>query len=105
MPNKPKYIDELEKRMTSMEENQDEQMIKIGQIHSALIGSEYDEKLGNGSGGGLMRRMARTELKVDELRLWKTASVAKNAIIWIVAGGSITGAWSVIILNWDKIFR
>jgi hypothetical protein len=80
-------------------------MIKIGQIHSALIGSEYDEKSGNGSGGGLMRRVARNEVKVDELRLWKTATKAKNAVVWVVAGSSFTAVWTIVILNWIKIFK
>ena len=50
------------------------------------------------------KEIGHSWVKVDELRLWKTATKAKNAVVWVVAGGGFTAAWAIVILNWDKIF-
>lgn len=118
MANKPKYITDLENRMSAleandvkvnqrldtMEEYQDKILTRTGEIHTALMGTEYDQN-GNGNGGGLVKRLGRVEKVCQSLDNWKLKTATRDAIIWIVVGGALTAVWSLIISQWNVLFH
>lgn len=109
---KPQYITDLEKEVdgikTSLiinEKSHDKLFDKLNAIHVCLAGTDYDQDDGNGKGGGVVRRLGRVEKKVTSLQVWRTKTITKTNLVWLVVGGALTAAWSVIIANWSNIFK
>ena len=100
---KPKYITDLETRMGTMESIQDDILKKTGEIHTALMGTKYDQAAGNG--GGVVKRLVRIEKKCEVFQNWKTKLTATNTIIWIVLSGALCALWILIVNNWDILFN
>jgi hypothetical protein len=126
MGNKPKYIEEIESlakqnqqaiaeiraKTIEMEQwqkdmrtDQDKILIRTGEIHTALMGTEYDKSTTNGHGGGIVKRLGVIEKFCDMIELWKERIVIRDAIIWIVVGGALTAIWSLLLSNWSSIFH
>lgn len=100
MPNKPQYIVDLEAKMDTMEELQQENAGVLREIHICLAGTEFDQQATNGEkGGGVVRRLGRVEKKITLLQIWKTKTVTRNAIIWIIVGGALSALWMVFIVT------
>ena len=117
---KPLYITDLETDMRNLKANyqanreaqdkmfeiQGSTLKKLNDIHICLAGTDYDQTDGNGGkGGGVVRRLGRVEKKVTDIQVWRTKVVTKTNIIWLIVGGALTAAWSVIIANWSNIFN
>lgn len=113
MASKPQYIVALEENVNDVqrklkvnEESHDKLFKKMNEIHICLAGTDYDRQDGNGEkGGGVVRRLGRVEKKVTTLQIWRTKTITKTNLVWIVVGGALTAAWSVIIANWSNIFN
>jgi len=110
---KPKYILDLELEVANIqlsldqnEESHGKLFDKMNAIHICLAGSDYDQNSDeDGKGGGVVRRLGRVEKKVTSLQIWRTKTITKTNLVWVVVGGALTALWSVIIANWGNIFN
>jgi len=115
---KPEYAVALENRMEKVEvsvneikQNQSESFIlqnatlrKLNEIQICLAGTEYDKEAGNGHGGGIVRRVSKTEKILDEFKIWKAQINTKNKLVWIFVSGSLATIFTILIMAWDKLF-
>ena len=113
MATKPKYIADLEGRIDILEishgeikDNQaefrkDQKVIleKLNAIWICLDGTEFDHDNVNGKGGGVVRRLSRTEKKVSLLEVWKTKVNTRNTVIWSMASAAIAAVWSYVLIK------
>ena len=112
MANKPAYIRNLENRIEQIERNQidykedqDKILIRTGEIHTALMGTEYDRaNPGNGTGGGFTKRLTVVEQCTDSLEKWKIRVNARDKLV----GGFVVLAIGTLITSalkgWIKFF-
>ena len=94
---------QLNRRLKTIEEVQDRILTQTGQIHTALMGTDYDKSSTNGNGGGLVKRLSRIEEKVSRFDSWKVKVSTTSAIVWTITGATLTALWTIFIKHWDKI--
>ena len=106
-----KDVDYLKVSHKQTRDNQDKFFVaqgeilkKVDAIHVCLAGTEYDKNGDNGSGGGIVKRVGKLEVKQGELRKWKTQTNTRNRVVWSVAGGAVTAIWGLLLTNWEKLF-
>jgi len=103
MAGKPQYIKALEGDMAQLKNQQQKDSEVLKEIHVCLAGTEFDQDNGNGKGGGLVRRVGRVEKKLGILWTWKTKTVTRNAVIWIIVGGALTAIWSIVLIKFKGL--
>jgi hypothetical protein len=109
---KPNYITNLENRMDTLEvsvsdikDDQDKILIRTGEIHTALMGTEYDRaNPGNSTGGGFTKRLTVVEKCVHDIKAWKIRVTTRDKIIWIFLGVAVSAIITSVIKGWVKIF-
>jgi|GEM_PF-7007248 len=95
---KPRYIQDLELRMTKLEIYQrerrnveDNMMVEqadmkrmVGQIHVCLMGTDYEKN------GGLVGDFKKVKCDVKKLKVWKIRMVAIGSTVSAILGGLLT---------------
>ena len=96
-----KDIENIKKQMQEYRVMQEKILMKLTGIENCLMGTEYERN----NGGGLIKKVTRHEGFIECLNEWKAKSQTRNGIIYIILASTIGGLWTLVIAQWDAIFK
>jgi len=73
----------------------------LNEIRNCLLGTEYDKDIN----GGLVKKVVTIRSDVETLKKWRDKITVTAGILYSVMTAALAFFSTIIVKNWDKIFK